>query len=263
MSAELEKAFSATVQTLLGNPAKGGLRDYAGWLGRHVPLPHLGKSAISGRAVWVPPNFSFLRKDFEPSRIIHFDEMDKANKTAFSAKDLEGASVRDMVNRIIRPVAYYCGEFRYGKSEDMEETSGGGGGMHVFHSEDIYHSVKNIAYSYFVIFSENVFGSHNLHYSRFCINCYSSVRITRGFEIDGCANSSDVFFCHNSEGLSNCMFCFNAKSLRYAIGNVELGREKYLRVRDAALAGLSARLEKDKTLGMDIYNIGCAKNGHK
>jgi len=66
-------------------------------------------------------------------------------------------------------------------------------------------------------------------------------------------------FCHNCEGLSDCMFCFNVKNKRYAIGNVEVGREKYLEVKKRTLAEIAAKLERKHDLELDIYNIGVKK----
>ncbi|MFH0817693.1 MAG: hypothetical protein V1909_03600, partial [Candidatus Micrarchaeota archaeon] len=90
--------------------------------------------------------------------------------------------------------------------------------------------------------------------------CYNSVKLTRCFEMDSCRSCSDSYFSHNCEGLSNCMFCFNAKSLRYAIGNVEVGREQYMKIKKRVLDEIVKKLEKDKNLDLDIYNIGCYKS---
>ena len=56
------------------------------------------------------------------------------------------------------------------------------------------------------------------------------------------------------------MFCFNAKSLRYAIANKEYPKEEYLRIKKLILDELNSRLEKSKKLEMSIFNIGCHKN---
>ena len=95
--------------------------------------------------------------------------------------------------------------------------------------------------------------------SSFGINIYNSNAIARGFEVDGCLSSSDIYFCHNSENLRDCMFCFNAKNLKYAVGNAELGKEEYARVKKLVLSEIGARLEKDKKLPWDIYSIGARK----
>jgi len=55
------------------------------------------------------------------------------------------------------------------------------------------------------------------------------------------------------------MFCFNIKNKSYAIGNVEVGKEEYAKVKKMLLAEIGRRLEKDKKLKLDIYTIGAKK----
>jgi hypothetical protein len=52
------------------------------------------------------------------------------------------------------------------------------------------------------------------------------------------------------------MFCFNAKNLKYAVGNVEYPREEYLRIKAQLLNEISSKIEKGKMLDWSIYNIG-------
>ena len=51
------------------------------------------------------------------------------------------------------------------------------------------------------------------------------------------------------------MFCFNIKGKSYAIGNVEVGKEEYGRIRKLLLADIHSRLEKSKRLDRNIYNL--------
>lgn len=53
------------------------------------------------------------------------------------------------------------------------------------------------------------------------------------------------------------MFCFNVKSKRYAIGNVEVGKEAYLAIKAKILKQVLEELERTASLKYDIYNIGC------
>jgi hypothetical protein len=57
------------------------------------------------------------------------------------------------------------------------------------------------------------------------------------------------------------MFCFNVKNKRYAIGNVEVGREQYTRVKKLLLDYVGSQLAKTQSLDFDIYSIG--KRGDK
>ena len=106
---------------------------------------------------------------------------------------------------------------------------------------------------------DHCFGCAALLSSEFCINCANSVKLSRCLEVDFSRSSSDCYFCHNVENCTDCLFSFNAKNLRYAIGNCEVGREKYLKVKKLLLEWMSAQLGKKRTLPFRITNIG-AKN---
>lgn len=119
---------------------------------------------------------------------------------------------------------------------------------------DCAHS-KNCAYCDMAVASENVFGCRRSVHSKFSIRLHGCTNMTACLEMEGCNNCANSMFCHNSENLDHCMFCFNTKSKRYAIANVEVGREKYMEVRKVVLDELLRRLEEKKGLGLDIYNI--------
>ncbi len=73
--------------------------------------------------------------------------------------------------------------------------------------------------------------------------------------MDCAKNCSDSMFCHNVEGLTDCMFCFNLKGKRYAIANVEVGKEKYMQVNEKVLSELVLTLEKQGRLPLGIYEV--------
>ena len=77
--------------------------------------------------------------------------------------------------------------------------------------------------------------------------------------MDSCRGCSDCLFCHNCENVHESMFCFNAKNLKNAIGNVQLAPEEYMRIKKLVLGEIARKLESDKNLGLDIYNVGAAK----
>ncbi|MEI6577303.1 MAG: hypothetical protein WCO63_14090, partial [Bacteroidota bacterium] len=64
--------------------------------------------------------------------------------------------------------------------------------------------------------------------SEFNIRCFNSVKLSRCLEADFCRDCSGIYFSHNCENVHDSMFCFNVKNLRHAIGNVEVGREKFM-----------------------------------
>jgi hypothetical protein len=155
-------------------------------------------------------------------------------------------------------IKYVTSDVMVGNNLDLRETSTCMGSQHCLDGCWYIYS-KCDAYCFWPSESEYSFGCHFIFNSRFCMKCYNSVNLTRCFEVNDSHNSSDCYFCNNVENLQNCMFCFNVKSLRYAIGNVEIGREKYLEIKKKIIDEIADKLEKDKRLDINIYNLGCWK----
>jgi hypothetical protein len=55
------------------------------------------------------------------------------------------------------------------------------------------------------------------------------------------------------------MFCFNVKNKRYAIGNVELPKEKYLEIKKKFLSWLNEELSNTGQIGLSIFRLAQAK----
>ncbi|MFA5105991.1 MAG: hypothetical protein WC506_03460 [Candidatus Micrarchaeia archaeon] len=91
--------------------------------------------------------------------------------------------------------------------------------------------------------------------SEFTINCYDVVECKRCLEVDSSSRCSDCYFCHNCEACENCILCSNAKGLRFAVLNVEVGREKYMEIRKMLLAHIADGLEKDKRIDESIFDM--------
>ncbi|MFH1471109.1 MAG: hypothetical protein ABIF01_05145, partial [Candidatus Micrarchaeota archaeon] len=99
------------------------------------------------------------------------------------------------------------------------------------------------------------FGCREGRHTSFCVNSHYSTKVTRCFEIDSCSNCTGCYFCHNCENVHDSMFCFNVKNRRYAVGNVEVGREKFLEVKNVLLDWVNQKLEEKRELDLDIYNL--------
>jgi len=138
------------------------------------------------------------------------------------------------------------------------ECATSGDSAHCYRSTPVVFS-KYAGYCFWPRSSEHSFGCSALLSSEFNIRCFNSVKLSRCFECDFCRNCSGLYFSHNCENVHDSMFCFNAKNLKYAIGNCEVGRERFMKVKAALLAEIGARLEKDKKLPWDIYSIGARK----
>ncbi len=258
MNEELEKEFQNTTRLLVGKELHG-LDDYSEWLGQRVPLPRETKSAISGKEAWVGPPLIYLGKEFNLRNAILLEEMDQANESPFTAEDVAKASLRGIMGKLLSPVRYHIANMRYQAHENVWKCSGAGGGRNIYHCDDVYLDVKNVAYSNYTLWSHNAFGCHGVTSSGFVMHAYNCSRLARCFEVDGCSDSSGLLFCHNCENVQDSMFCFNAKNLRYAIGNLQVPPDRYKEIKSRVLAEIAAELEKNKCLKWDIFNIGCKR----
>ena len=127
-------------------------------------------------------------------------------------------------------------------------------------SSDCYRTVvashdKCCGYNAWPRNSEHIFGSSLAFHSEFCFKCFDAVNLSRCLEIDSGRRCSDSMFCHNVESLQSCLFCFNAKGKRYAIGNVEIGKEKYVEFRAKLCAEIVRQLEATGKVAFDIYDV--------
>ena len=249
----VEKAFQDTTEVLFGRRLKD-LPSYAAWLSRHV-LPVLKqKSPISGNSAYFPNMifYNVIRRKLLPQ-----EEALELGKHFAGEKDLTSITVSN-APKTLAPIKSISSDVAFGTNISMEESAVYLNSSHCFNVGGGSLS-KFCAYCFWPRDSDHVFGCNFTFSSKFCINCYSSANLTRCFEMSDCNSCSDVYFSQNCDNLSNCMFCFNAKSLKYAVGNVEVGKEKYSRIRKLVLEDISSRLEKKKELELGIYEIGCWK----
>ncbi|MBM3229155.1 hypothetical protein FJZ26_01880 [Candidatus Parvarchaeota archaeon] len=122
-------------------------------------------------------------------------------------------------------------------------------------------TTKNAAFNFSTMDCEALFGAYRVLKTGFTIHAYNCVNMQRCFEMDSCKNCTDSYFCHNCENLDNCMFCFNTKSKRFAIGNIEMPREKYLEIKQRLVRQMAQWLEKNGRLDYDIYDVLSERKG--
>jgi hypothetical protein len=247
----VEKAFSDTTSLVFGKPLNG-LENHAQWLKSRVIAVDGAQSALGSGSITVPgyANFRALRRD----RFVGLYEGMKIGENArLSEKE---ASELDFSNApsLLSKIAYPSTQFRDGPIANV-------GGSPIVVSSTNCHSVlgclnlKDSAYCVWPNGSDHVFGSAFLMNSSFCIKCYSSFSLKGCFEVDSSSGCSYSYFCHNVENVHHSMFCFNAKNLNYAIGNVEVGREKYMEMKPLLLAPIVKALEAGKNPAIDIFTL--------
>jgi len=250
---DVEEAFQSTSEIILGKKLVG-LATYRDWLLENVRRAIKTKSEVSNNFVYVPAIvfFQAIKRN-----MVTLEESKELGKKKISMEELKDFTLKN-ASKKLKGVKYVTSDVKMGQNSNMQESSTY---MHAQHCLDgvWYIYSKFDAYCFWPRETEYSFGCDYLFASKFCIKSYNSVKLTRCFEVSDSNNSSDCYFCHNIENCTNCMFCFDAKSLTYAIGNIEVGREKFMEIKNKIMSEVVAELEQNKRLDLNIYNFGCWK----
>lgn len=249
----IEKAFASTFKVLLKKDP-GSIIDYEDWLSRHkVKIDE----AIS------PFGFKFSMP--EPLRAMPFSKMIPRERSVSRKEALELGKLSlkeeditsfDRIIERMPEISYYTPELYDGINSNVINTPITYNATNVYKIYDATYSDR-IGLCTMGLNSKSAFGCFRVIETQFSINCYNSFNLNRCFEMDTSTKCADSYFCHNSEGLAEAMFCFNAKGKRYAIGNTELPPEKYRKIKGSLLEEIADELVKNKELKLDIFNLGC------
>jgi len=249
---EIEQGFTETVAILLGKKLTG-IKQYEDWLFRHVKgRVQKKKSKISSQMVYLPSvDFYTLLG----SNIVTLSESIKLGETEkLTLAEVESITLSNAPSSLSK-IKTTTTEIIYSENFNTHESSNYGPTQHCYKITFTWFS-KYMACGFWGRTSEHAYGYANIVDCAFCVKCYSSTKLMRCFEVNDSNNCTDCYFCHNCEDLKDCMFCFNTKAKRYAIGNVEVGKEAYLKIKKLIQAQIADELEKTKALRHDIYNIG-------
>ncbi len=251
--APMGQAFSRTAKILFGAELSG-LESYRPWLLRRIPEGYWRKSAISGGRLFIGNYAKY--SEIPEGRVVLEEE---ALKLVELTPPADVAKITmDTAHKFLSDIAYFSLEYHDGTNSNIVDC------MAYAYSSNVCQAapcvqIKDSAYDMWPRSTEHAFGCGVLFDSQFCMHCYQSVKLQRCFECDSCRDCADSYFCHNCENVQNGIFCFNAKNLRYAVGNVEVGREKFLEVKTRLQEYIGARLGKEKKLELDIFNLACRK----
>jgi hypothetical protein len=239
---EVEKAWKAACRVLLGEEI-GSLRDYETYLSRHLEKTRNERSAISGKGVTV-----FEQNFCRGAMFISNDEREEYGRMLAGAK-LNVNEVKDM-DSIVEAIGerlWYAGNIITGNSQGVEESDACSNSFFVRRSSEIYDS-KYVAYSDAMRFGEYVFGSNWIGETRFAIKTYETFKVVRCMEAVRISQSSDCYYVAGVEGCSNCMFSFNQRNRRNLIGNLELERGEYGKLRDKLVGDIRDTLRAKKSV---------------
>lgn len=247
---EIEKAFESVTNLLFGKKISN-LHQYEEWLTQDLAASIQTIKSKSETPVHVI-QVDFLR--LMERNLVGIDEAMELGKNAITKDKVNALNLGNASSLLSKIKTTSC-EVVYGKNIDSEKCVCYGPTQHCYQSALCWFC-KKVAYSYATRTSEYLFGCSNVVDCSFCIKCYNSAKLTRCFEVSDSNSCTDCYFSHNCENLQNCMFCFNLKAKRYCIGNIEVGKEKYLEIKKRIMDQIAAELEKTRKLRYIIYNVG-------
>ncbi len=245
----IEKGFASTY-SLLFKKQPGSIRDYEEWLSENTVRIMSGKSAFGGTNYY-PEGFAFYWK-LGNGRRVSFDEIMAVGKLSAAEKDIQSYKT---IGKALEGISFFTAELFEGDNFNYIESPLVYHGTNVYKTYDITYG-DNTGVCFLALNSKHVYGSYRILESQFSMKCYNSLYMNRCLEMDSCSKCADSYFCHNSEALQDCMFCFNMKGRRHNVGNTQLEREKYASVKDGLVSQMAGELERKKRLKWDIYSIG-------
>ncbi|MEM2137805.1 MAG: hypothetical protein QW568_01840 [Candidatus Anstonellaceae archaeon] len=247
--APMEKGFASACNVVLKRNI-GSIRQYEGWLsqntGELLPL-----KTPFGRVVQCPKDFAYV-PSVPKGRMVNFAEMIALGKKSLAENEIQTLGG---IRKAIGKIGYFTLELFDGENLNYIDSPLVYHGTNIYKTYDVTHG-ENTGVCFLALNSKYVYGSYRILESQFSLKCYNSLYLNRCFELDSCSKCSDSYFCHNSEALQDCMFCFNMKGRRHFIGNTDVGKEKYAQVKGTVLAQIGEELEKKKSLKWNIFNIG-------
>ncbi|MFA5105464.1 MAG: hypothetical protein WC506_00730 [Candidatus Micrarchaeia archaeon] len=252
-----EEEFAAVTRLVLGRELHA-VKDYEAWLWENVQQIKKTASSISGKEVLISPECHFEEAE---GRLVTLEEEKELGKLSLPKEGIESLSLENAAS-MLEKISMTSSDLHAGKNIAMSDSAMYRESSGCYQASCVAYC-KSCAYCFWPRQSENCFGSSLVFSSKFCMKCYNSTGLNRCFEVSDSANCTDSYFCHNCENLQNCMFCFNTKAKRYAIGNVEVGRDAFLKIKERLLGEIGAKLEKNKALEQNIYNIGASKPAKK
>ncbi|MCX6771466.1 MAG: hypothetical protein NTX79_05420 [Candidatus Micrarchaeota archaeon] len=246
--APIEKGFATTYNILLKR-LPGSIKDYEGWLSARTIGVHEVVTSF-GSITHVPDSMPVL-KDFPRQRLVtarESFELAKLQMPQASMTGLEG------VLGALGDMAYFTNELSDGQNSNLIACPHAYNVVNAYKGYDGVYA-ENVALSSMALNSKYAYGCHRVLESQFSLKCYNSQYLNRCMELDSCNRCADSYFCHNSEALSECMFCFNMKGARHTIGNTALPKEQYAQVKGALVGQIADELGKSKGLRLSVFGI--------
>ncbi|MFA5105768.1 MAG: hypothetical protein WC506_02290 [Candidatus Micrarchaeia archaeon] len=247
--APIEKGFANTY-SILFKRTPPSITKLEKWLARNTCDVEAVKTAF-GSETSIAKDFGMLSEIPRKRAVTVFESLELGK----IALDESGLGSVESIKRGLGQIAYFTSEYWSGENRNIFYSP------IVLHSTNIYKGFEatyseNTSHTFMSLHSKFVYGCGRIIDSQFCMKCYDSVYLNRCFELDSCIKCSDSYFCHNCEGLQECMFCFNTKGKRHCIGNTQLSKGDYVKIRDLLVGQMAGEIARTNSLGLNIYSIG-------
>jgi hypothetical protein len=236
----------------------GELSEFADWLSDGLELTYSAKSALSGK----PVSYS-SKKYLKDAKWISFEEVDFGKKFELpESLKLDEIKDIDSIAQVLSDRFQYTGNVILGNSAFVDGSSNISDSHYIYNSSQSGDS-KYLAYSNLSRLCEYIFGSSAPGESSYCIKCNDTYRVKRCFELWQSVSSFDCYYVFSVMNCADCMFSFNLRSKRYAIGNQVLERNKYLKIKESLLEQMRDELKSKKRLPSLIDIVGKCRDNSK
>ena len=246
----LDKAWKSTCKILFGQEV-GELGEFQGWLSSLCPKLARADSTLTGKEITYA-----VTGYCSGSKRASLDEVWKMEK--FPPLSINEIKDVDSLVEAVRERVYYTGNVILGNSASIERSSNCSDSNNVLES-GMVSSSKCVCNSARIKECEYVFGSDGIGVSKFLVRGYEGYKLTRCLEAWKSQMCSDCYYVNGLTDSSDCMFCFNARSKRHAIGNLGLPREKYLPIKQKLLSEIAEMLRKEHHLPSLLEIVGNAR----
>ncbi|MFA5077382.1 MAG: hypothetical protein WC488_03065 [Candidatus Micrarchaeia archaeon] len=240
---DINEAWKSTCKIIFGEEI-GDLERYRNYLTLHIETVSHGSSVLSGKPVTLSGN-----EICASAKFISNDELVKyKSRTESTVLDINDTKDMDSLLGALAEKFYYAGNIVLGNSHEVHNSNRCIDATEVYESRDVYEGSRYIAFSDNIRKCGHCFGVTLTGESQFMIKAYGSLKNTRCMEVLRTHNSSDCYYAANLQGCSNCMFSFNLRNKSYAIGNLELPKEKYSELKRKLLQEIKETLKSKKSV---------------
>ena len=234
----LNDAFKAASKVIFGEEI-GELSEFAPYFEEMMFPYQMKRSSVSGK----PVMFSNSLYP-EGGKFISQNEI---GMLKFAPMDLNEIKDIDSLFEAASERAVFCGNKLFGRNTDVEDVDNCVDSSSILHGHTLY-NVKHGAYVSTLREAEHVFGVCGFPKTQFGMRMCDGVGANRCFETYYGTNLADMYYSFNCVGCSNCIFAFNLHSKRNVIGNLELPKDEFLRLKKKLVAEMADELKRKKRL---------------